>query len=352
MIDIFVVAFVALIIIGIKPVNRLDGFNEEYLSVETCKYYRGIFAVLIILHHLAQITTDGIMLRWFGYSAGRIATAMFFFLSGYGLQKSYIKKGAEYQKRFLVSRLPTVLIPYIIANVVYWFDGVLHNVIYSPKDIILMLINGENLLVKYSWYVISIMGFYLVYWLIMTVCRKKHFLMILCACVYNVMYVLFCHKMGYGNWWYVSFQMIVVGIIWATYQNRIEGFIKEKYYILISIAWVFVLCAFLWSVKYLNWKTDTMYGLLLSTGFAVAMLLTFMKIKVGNKVLKFLGAISFEMYMTQGLFIYDTNRKSFPVDNDFVFALFGIVGTIVSAYILHILFSWILGKYKKLINKV
>ena len=94
-IDILPILLLFLCIFGAKITKPLSSINsKDYLSLATCKSYRGLFAIVVILHHLAQRTETGILFRIFT-SMGSLAVAFFFFLSGYGLQKSYIIKSEK-----------------------------------------------------------------------------------------------------------------------------------------------------------------------------------------------------------------------------------------------------------------
>lgn len=72
---------------------------------------RGVLAILIILHHLSS-KIDILFLKWF-HDFGAPIVSMFFFVSGYGLIKSYLKKGTAYIDGFLAKRLGKILPPCI-----------------------------------------------------------------------------------------------------------------------------------------------------------------------------------------------------------------------------------------------
>lgn len=77
--------------------------------------------------------------------------------------------------------------------------------------------------------------------------------------------------------------------------------------------------------------------------FPVSVLLIELKCKIGNTVLRFLGNISFELYMIHSLWI----RVFENISNEIVIAVLVIMFSIVSAAILNIIFKYILGYLKK-----
>ena len=131
LIDILPTALLVLLLWRMKPVKPIKSWNENYLSLETCRSWRGFFAVAVVLHHLSQLAKGGTIFYEL-IKIGILAVAVFFFFSGYGLQKQYMKS-SNYQKRFLLRRLPAVLFPYIIITAVYWAVNAVFGTLYSPK---------------------------------------------------------------------------------------------------------------------------------------------------------------------------------------------------------------------------
>ena len=124
--DLLALLLLILPLVGMKPVCGTNRMNEEYLSLNTGKSLRGLFAIAIVLHHLSQeaTRTGGYLFRHFAYT-GYLYVAFFFFLSGYGLQKSYIAS-ENYKNGFLQKRLPKILLPYAIVALLYWIKNIIN----------------------------------------------------------------------------------------------------------------------------------------------------------------------------------------------------------------------------------
>jgi peptidoglycan/LPS O-acetylase OafA/YrhL len=75
---------------------------------------RGILAILIMFHHCST----KVNLPWMHYfeNIGPLVVSVFFFISGYGVCKSYLKKGDAYLNGFLHKRLSKVLPLYLIGS--------------------------------------------------------------------------------------------------------------------------------------------------------------------------------------------------------------------------------------------
>ena len=214
-------------------------FYNEYLSLQSGNMLRGLFALVIVYHHLAQSTTEGLLFQLFTH-AGYLVVAVFFFFSGYGLQKKYIAD-ETYSHQFLLRRLLTVLIPYIIMNFIYWLWNGVNGTFYSLKYILKTLVNGSPF-VKKSWYIICILLFYIVFYVLMRICKRHYVWMISGACLYNLIWIIICHSLSYGTWWYSTSHLLIVGMIWATWEDEITEILKKYYIVFTSIAGGYFYC--------------------------------------------------------------------------------------------------------------
>lgn len=354
LIDILPTALFLLLLWRVKPVKPIQSWNENYLSLETCKSWRGFFAVVVVLHHLSQLAKGGVIFYELT-KVGILAVAVFFFFSGYGLQKKYIQS-RNYQKRFLLRRLPTVLFPYIIITAVYWLVNAASGTAYSPKDIFIKTFVKGDPIVSYSWYIIVILMFYIVFAILMIACRKP-WIMIMGGCVWYGLYITFCMKMKYGIWWYNTAHLLIIGMLWAAYEDKITAFFKKSYRITAPLIWTAFVLLFYFSKKIqaalpipnIRLITETITCLL----FVLSLLLLTLKFEVGNPVLNQFGTISLEIYLVQGLFVLILHNDSFVyIQNDLLFSAAVIFGSILLAFVFHLFNRKMMSAYQKQINYV
>lgn len=332
------------------PFSALDG---ECMSVSSCNSYRGFFALVVILHHIAQRTSPPVLLEDF-LRVGFLAVSVFFFFSGYGLQKKNISD-PQYSHGFLIKRIPTVLIPYTIMSFVYWGEYALLGDFRTIADVWHNFIAYGDPIVWFSWYVVSILVFYFAFYLLMKICRKNNLAMLAGGIIYYALYVWTCRKLGFGIWWYNSAFIPVFGIMWATYEKQIFALCKKIYFIITPILWIiFVLIT---RNQYtLIERINSPFGELIvnavmSALFVIALVLTSMKIRPENKILSFLGSISFELYMTQGLVMMGLRNDFIRIENDSLWGVSVVALSIPLAFLFNRLFSLILKKYKILLAK-
>ena len=344
-----------LIVYKIKIFNPVkNSFNEDYLSINTSNALKGIFSLIVIIHHLAQrINIDTeifIRLKFIGF----LAVALFFFLSGYGLQKQYITK-EDYKKKFLLKRLPSILFPYILFTFIYWLFYHILGTTFSFSDIFTSIYHG-NPIVDNSWYIISIMVFYIFYYILMVIFKRKYLLMILGSILLNYLYIKLCIHLDFGQYWYCCNHLFTLGLIIATYEKQIISFIKKIYIILLPIMCVLFHIVFSKLSYYvIKWwipiSKNYKLFLLMSSSllFVIIIFLLLLKLKVGNKITESLGKRSLELYLTQGLFITLLRSDKIMIENDILYIVYTLIGTIIVAYIINLFDKFILKKYKKMI---
>ena len=349
LIDILPISLAIVFLFGSHLCRPFSAINEDYLSLETTKYYRGLFALIIVFHHLSKITTTGHIFRFFAL-IGSLAVSVFFFFSGYGLQKSYIKKGESYRKGFLLKRIPGILIPYIVFIFIYWAAYTVSGTAYTFKDVLKTLVNGHPI-VTYSWFIICIIIFYVFFWLFMMICGKHYKGMVICGCLWYILWALFCIKIHYDAYWYRSCHLLIVGILWATYEEKITRFIAKYYYIIAPVVVLCFVTLFKFQGKIISLLpagyASKILPLFITTAFVCCVILFSMKVKIGNRILGLLGGISLELYLVHGLIIKIIQQTA--IQNEFVFCAAVIVLSVFLAFIFHLVFSFVLKKYNSML---
>lgn len=352
MVDFFPVLLAAIIGYGAKY-RKFD--ETDYLSVESGRCLRGALAVCIMLHHIAHTVNGGVMFVAFR-SIGFFVTAVFFFLSGYGLQKSYLKSD-NYRDKFLLKRLPKILIPYIIVSVIVWVIRAIDGRVETPLMILKNLRMGDPI-VPNSWYIVCILIFYVVFYFLMLICKKRKCAMIIGAAVWYLLYAVFCIRIGYTKHWYNTTHCLIVGMLWASYEDGIIAFLKKHYVSsLICIAALFV-AAFagktfvrvdLPFVSAIKIKGGL--EIISSACFVVLLVILLLKFKAQNRVLSYLGSISLEIYLMHGILIVLWHDKAgLETKNEFIYVLITVASTVAISALLHILSHKLLKQYNKLIK--
>lgn len=347
--DLYPLILFAIVLISLKPIWVRGEYNN-YLSKDTCQQLRGILAIIILLYHISQKIKEGILLTslsQFGY----LAVSVFYFFSGYGLQKQYIQSD-NYKKSFLQKRLPKIVIPYLIAVVLFW---ILYNCILDEKytflDVLYSFVSGHPI-VTYSWYIISILAYYIAYWLIMIFSRGKNPLMLLLGCLWQLIYMFVCWRMGYSEWWYIDSHLLIVGIAWASYENIILIYFKKYFtYIMPMSILILVVLQRIRIMAVLPGFLQLIVKLIIPIFFMLSIICLLIKIRIRSRILMWLGGISLNIYILQGLPILGLRNSYIYIDNEFIWISMIICMTIGMAKIISIISLKLYKNYSAILVK-
>ena len=322
--------------------------TEDYLSYANTKCIKGICAVGILLHHLFQYSKIEVnpLLEIVLQSMGELLVAMFFFFSGYGLVISYMRKGKKYINKMPRNRILPFYITCILMEIIY----ILFYIIIGEYDeisirvVIQTLLFGKTI-IKLGWYLQTQLVLYLMFYAIFKFCKNNKYRNILLL-VGWIMYCIVCICMKLSITWYVSSITFLLGGFWGYNRERIDKILNNKKSFFISISSVFFIFIFCFimskmSSNYISIMFNIIYNLL----FVVLMLNIVYAVnnKKGkkiliNKITAYLGNVSFEIYVSQGIFLILYSDKLL-IDNPYIYCCTVIISTIVFANILHLIFD-------------
>jgi membrane-bound acyltransferase YfiQ involved in biofilm formation len=186
------------------------------MSKKTSKRILGLFAILIMMHHLAQKTSAfwiPDVYRQPGLGAfvpiGYPVVSFFFFCSGYGLIKQ-LRKKEDYMNGFLIRRLNRLLLVFVLTQIIFLLVRFAFEAVDLPLN-------------PYSWFVYTILilyvGFFLIY-------RKNRRTDLLFMALWILGYSVVCHILVTGNWWINTAPVFLLGIYAADHEEG--AFLNHK----------------------------------------------------------------------------------------------------------------------------
>lgn len=172
------------------------------MGYKRSKYIQGIFAILIMMHHLSQKTSAfwvPAAVRQHGLEPfipiGYLLVSFFFFCSGYGLIKS-MRDDDTYFDGFLIRRLNRILLIFVLTQLIWFIVRFLKAAVYLPLN-------------PYNWYIYAIIilyfGFFFFY-------RKETKASFLLMALWILVYSVICYIFVKGNWWYNATPAFLLGI--------------------------------------------------------------------------------------------------------------------------------------------
>ncbi len=337
LLNLYEILLFALLVWKAKLVHPyLSAYNDSYLSFESTSALRGFFAVVIMFHHLAQRTAGGVFFHRFK-EVGTYPVAFFFLLSGYGLYISFNSK-KDYDRQFLGKRIPSVLIPYLIITLIYWTYSAATGEAYSIGYVLRSFFNGKPI-VNHSWYVIHCLYLYIVFYISMRIAKQNNKSLFLINAIGYLLWIGFTYYLDFEIQWWATSHLFLLGLFWAINEQRLLNTIRQHYFIIfIPIAIVFALLHFFpeKSKELIPTRFDFIIWYVL-TSLCVGMLFlaVVLKVRFGNPVLKYLGSISFEIYLIQGLLERFYHSDAIYIHTETLYVLLSLISTIVLASLLH-----------------
>lgn len=364
MIDLLIVALILVSVWEIDTKINKNTFFENHFSKNVCNSLRGIMSICIIFVHLIPISRGVIFnfIRPYGY----VFVALFFFISGYGLMFQLINS-KQYLNNFLTKRLSAIIIPYLIAHIIFWFKAfIFDNDYINPITMIINTIQG-NSIVMYSWYIIVVILFYLEFYIVSKIFKCKAVPVIVSTFIFCLIWCIICSSIfNFAAWWYDTCFVLPVGMIFAKYNKSLCILLKKHY--VISLLMVFVgfnMFHYAWNsglsegityhfVPNANtYVVDIIWVVFYELSAIMSSLLIFilcLKIRLDNKILDILGKNSLEIYMYQGIFvsIYST---VFNEQNELLIGILVVVFTVLFAILMNKINRFCISKYKYLLIK-
>lgn len=366
---IYPVILIAITFIGCKRYPRYE-YAKSLPDRDQTKMLQAVACIGVIMHHVTQEITG------FGWiykgpitimsSMGILFTSLFFFSSGYGLIVSEYGKD-DYLKGFLRHRLPTVLVPFFIANIIYIlvlsnFYGITFPTGETYKYVLgLILINGNG------WYIVEIVILYMAFYILFRLIKNKDIaLLLLCLCTVGLMILSYGsgHDSAFslgshwfkGEWWYNATTVFIMGMLIARFKDSVYAFAKKRYYVNLLVTSILFAIVFVVEENVLmtygyyidSISIDGINGKLLTftaqsvlcVVFTWLIILINLKINIGNRCIRFLGAISIEVFLIHGLFL---NHIAADMHlNDFVLYAVIIVCGVTAGAIIHVIDKFIL----------
>lgn len=358
-------------------VLKKNEFDDECWNIDDSKALQVFAALGVLVHHLTGAATKyGEIYKGpvtvMSYM-GILFTSIFFFFSGFGLIRSYEIK-ENYLDGFVRKKLMAVFVPFVVANLIYVIIGLAEGRIVDAFSFFTSVF-GITLINTNAWFIVEILILYIAFYFSYKYIkddRNKLLAVSLVAALMTLTGFLLKHDYtninGHwfrGEWWFNTTMIFVFGLIIGKNRDRVVEIFRKHYSKLMIV--VIVLLTITGAVEayarvHLSYyaETYTYYGYpeklgtyvaqtLLCIVFIVFVLLLSMKVKFGNKILKFLAPYTLEIYLIQDICMINYGYDEQAPD----WLLFGgaILLTIVAAVLLHLLLKLVKENITSFIEK-
>lgn len=297
--------------------------KKQLFTKEVSHSLKGLMAMIIMASHLSLCDGVSHPLLTFANKMATTAVALFFFISGYGLSKSLLnsRTGAF---QFFASRgwviLKTMLyITLLFVALNSWDTSSVPSLWIMTKNLIT---HGHTPLPN-SWFIFVLLALFACYYLALKITSKKAYIVAILY-ILSIGLTLWAILLNYGREWWVTNLAFGTGVLFCFYEKSFLRLFSSRLFIttsLIAIATIlYTKVVYLFPLAYIPiiWICLT---LIYHVGFPFT-----------QKPFKWLGDISFEIYLIHGALIVLLRGQHIYIQNSGLYALSVLVGTLLLAF--------------------
>ena len=278
----------------------LKGIRPDSMSIPQTTAVKGVFVLLVFLrHYKGYVTLERAIDQPFltaDVKMGQLIVALFLFYSGYGVMESFRNKGEAYLRAFPRKRILATLLHFDLAVLLYLLvQALAMGRFYDWKTMLLSLL-AWNSVGNSNWFIWVILMLYLVSWAAGRLFSADiSRLLAVTAC--SAVYVLLFWRLYPGiEWWYDTVFCYAAGMWYSFLRLRIERFLSGEVRFWVSFAGLFCLFRlFFW------YRSNLAVYEMLSVALCLIAVMVSMKVRVGNRLLGWLGNQVFGVYIFQRL---------------------------------------------------
>lgn len=274
--------------------------DAQILDARSTTCIKGIICLYVMLHNLGlDLPENSEFKELVCEHAGGVGVGIFFFLSAFGIVRSYQAKGNKYLTKILLVNIPKLYIISVLINLLIYFaffEGAFETRDMWMRIFNLDLFNDFKRMNRHGWFIMAIITLYVFFVIIYFICSKlktdkKMIIAGILLALVAVGLRLTAHIIDKGGMYTREMPAFAIGCIYATFYDKINS-LASKYFVpalLVSII------AFIFG--YLGWEPLATYA------SALIIILVSQKFTYYSDTTFFLGKICIGMY----LFLYYTS---------------------------------------------
>jgi len=286
--------YLAVLLIPMITIKKRKENDKPILDAFSTTSLKGLICIYVKLHNIGlDYEANTPIVDVICEHTGGIGVGIFFFLSAFGIIKSYQTKGNKYLGKIILINCTRLYLISLVINLLIYFvyhQGQLETTDMLLKIFSLDVFNGGNRMNRHGWYIVTIIPLYMLFALIYFICSKlktknKYYIAgwILALVPYCFEVITWC--VGTGGTYTREIMCFSIGCIYAMYYDKIN-YIFNKYFIIGLIILTIGL-----AIGMFTWEPIGAYSACL------LIILLSQKITYNNNVLHFLGKICIYLYL-------------------------------------------------------
>lgn len=327
--------------------------DSTFMTKEKSTMMKGGLALCILIHHILEFVSNSDKI--YPVHVGYLLVAAFFWISGYGVRKSLLKK-EQYLDGFLAKSISKLYVPFLVVSAIYIGVRYCFGITYSLKMILTSMI-GIRTIASFSWFVFEIIALYIVFYFAFVVSKKHGELLVFLT---TLAFVWFAYQKEMDTYWYVSTLAFPFGMLTASREEIFAKRIFQSRKICLLSIILLIVTTFGASTDILGKVFDSKDAIqiissisaIISSLFA-CMMVGFLASRMSGKNYRFLtfwGKNSYELYLMQGLFVRGF-KEIVIISNDFLYAAAVVAFSLVVALIFKQLLKNTRGKVSQMVYR-
>ena len=218
--------------------KRAEG--SEIMDSKSTTCLKGVLCLYVLLHNLGlDYKGNSAAMELICEHTGGVGVGVFFFLSAFGIIRSYQKNGNKYLPKLLLQNVIKLYLVSVLINVVTYFMFFKGN--FETGDLLLRIFNLDvfnnfNRMNRHGWYISTIIAMYIIFALVYYICSKlkteKRFVI---AC-----FILAFIAIGFrltariadtGGMYTRELPCFAIGCLYATFYDKVN-YLFNRYFLL------------------------------------------------------------------------------------------------------------------------
>ncbi|MBQ7369760.1 MAG: acyltransferase family protein [Clostridia bacterium] len=277
-------------LLALKP--RKDG-DGNILDAKSTTCIKGLLCLYVMLHNLGLDVADTpIKARICEYTGG-IGVGIFFFLSAFGIIRSYQKHGNKFLPKLLFVHIPKLWLVAVFINALTYFSFFQGS--YETADTWLRILNldffnGFKHINRHGWYIASIIALYCIFAVVYYLCSKlkterKFIIAGLILAIVPIAFRTVAKVADTGVMYTRELPTFAIGCLYATFYDKINE-LASKYFKLGIIVTIVGFCIGFILVEDVATYAATLFVIFISQRYTYY-----------NKTTFFLGKICIGVYL-------------------------------------------------------
>lgn len=293
----FIILIIILFLIAVSSNHKYEYEKDVIIDKKLTSQLKGTAIIFVLLGHMT-------LMNFLNFKPiqdiGSFGADIFLVVSGYGIYKSYLKKGIN--KNFVIKRISTIYIPFIIAVLFGIFLRIYkQNSKFTLKQIFIFLSGFDinRTLDGAYWYISFILLWYFIFCIIYKYSKVRK-LNIILLFFFSYLFKLstFITPVSSLSWQYsLHYITFPIGVFIAAYEKELMKVLVPNIYKLMII----ILVITSYCTHYIFRFNETYYWLYdLSISLLILFIFIFSQsLGIMSRFLKFAGDISFEIYLVE-----------------------------------------------------